>query len=268
MGIKTHLGKDLQEILRERRSLSVNVQGLLIPSSALQSRLNGFCHNLARYTGIKDYPLQFLGSAIGLSLGVRRLLVCTSHQVKDGVGSDVGVIVHDQSLLVSSSGFTKYSFSAGAQDDDSRDLCLLSFDDACNAHPVLSRKFFALREFDILSDEDSVLVFLAYGCPFQDQSYLTLRDDHIGTAVRSMTCEPYDEISDKSLGACKLTLPMDFNPNGLSGGPVFAVVLTREELQLKFAGVINRAGGGVIRFIKAKHVRALIDLEKRLSLDG
>ncbi len=53
---------------------------------------------------------------------------------------------------------------------------------------------------------------------------------------------------------------MDFDPNGLSGGPVFAAVQHGLEVVLKFAGIINRSGNGLIHFIKAKAVQNLLDL--------
>lgn len=57
-----------------------------------------------------------------------------------------------------------------------------------------------------------------------------------------------------------LTAKMDSDPNRLSGGAAFATVLEGEQIVLKFAGIINWAGGGIIHFIKAKTVQRLLDL--------
>lgn len=75
-----------------------------------------------------------------------------------------------------------------------------------------------------------------------------------------MVCTPGAQSTDVALGACIPVATTDFDPNGLSGGPVFATVFCRSELKLKFVGVINRAGGGTTRFIKAKEVRKLLNL--------
>jgi len=45
----------------------------------------------------------------------------------------------------------------------------------------------------------------------------------------------------------------------ISGGSVFAPVLEGNAIVLKFAGIINRPGGGIIHFIKAKSVQRLLD---------
>lgn len=55
---------------------------------------------------------------------------------------------------------------------------------------------------------------------------------------------------------------MDFDPNGLSGGPVFATILRNNEVVLKFAGIISRAGGGNIHFVKAMPIKNLLNLSE------
>ena len=61
-----------------------------------------------------------------------------------------------------------------------------------------------------------------------------------------MTCEPDKQPTDPALGRCKLVSKTDFDPNGISGGSVFAIVYHITIFILKFAGVINRSGNGLI----------------------
>lgn len=106
---------------------------------------------------------------------------------------------------------------------------------------------------------------MAYGCPFEDQKYNIVDDNRVGMVIRSMICEPIGQPSDQSLGRCKLKSPMDFNPNGLSGGPVFATVVQNSDIVLKFAGIINRSGNGYIHFIKGQAVLNLLELSFNLE---
>ena len=145
-------------------------------------------------------------------------------------------------------------------ESDAEDLCAFDFSTQVSENPVLAQRFFQINSDDILNDEDDIIAYLAYGCPFADQKYNIVDENHLGILIRSMTCEAFDQPTDSSLGCCRLLSPMDFDPNGLSGGPVFATVIQGSEIILKFAGVINRSGNGLIYFIKAKSVLNLLNL--------
>ncbi|MBY3386550.1 hypothetical protein [Rhizobium laguerreae] len=252
---------DELKILVERKiRTSIRVHGLLVPANSLQSRLHVFCQNLMRYTGIEAFPVQLKGSATGLNYRGNKFLVCTAHQLRDVREEDVGVLFLDENTYISSAGYTRYNASARQAESDAVDLCVFDFTRQAGVKTALGRRFFTLRSDDVLRDENEVLGYHAYGCPFGDQTYDVFDNNHIGTVIRSMTCDPEKATFDPALGSCRLLGAMDFDPNGLSGGAVFATVLQGEEIVLKFAGIINRAGGGIIHFIKAKSVQRLLDL--------
>ncbi|MBY3032439.1 hypothetical protein HF265_25715 [Rhizobium leguminosarum] len=165
----------------------------------------------------------------------------------------------DENTYISSAGYTRFNTSAKQTASDAVDLCAFDFSEQVEVKTSLGRRFFTLRNNDVLEDTEEVLGYHAYGCPFDDQNYDVLDNNHVGTVIRSMTCDLEKASSDPALGSCRLLGAMDFNPNGLSGGPVFATVLHGEEIVVKFAGIINRAGGGIIHFIKAKSVQRLLD---------
>jgi hypothetical protein len=239
---------DLVMLLRKRAALdtivgqsvltSIRVHDLFVPANALQTRLNKFAQNLVRYTYIEDYEVQLIGSATGLNYRGAKFLVCTAHQLKEVLGQDVGIIVPVKN----------------------EDLCAFDFTPQTVANEHLVDRFFRLNSHTVLNDHDEVVAYLAYGFPFSDQKYSIVDENHLGSVVRSMTCEPQSQPSDLALGLCKLISPMDFDPNGLSGGPVFATVQQNTDVVLKFAGIINRSGNGLIHFIKAKAVQNLLDM--------
>lgn len=251
---------DLNTLVGQKVWTSVKVHELFVPAVSLQSRLNKFGQNLVVFTHVDQYEVQLIGSATGLHYRGANFLVCTNHQVKDFSGLDVGIVVPEKSSYVSSAGFTRFRSTDTPQQGDAEDLCAFDFTPQTTSNQELAERFFRLRSNDFLNDEDNVVAYLAYGCPFIDQKYNIVDENHVGLVIRSMTCEPQNQPADPALALCRLLSPMEFDPNGLSGGPVFATVLKDHEITLKFAGIINRAGNGLIHFIKAKVVQKLLDL--------
>lgn len=251
---------DLQTLVGRNVWTSVKVHDLFIPANSLQSRLNKFAQSLVQFTGFEGYEVQLIGSATGLCYRGANFLVCTAHQLKEVSMQHVGIIVPGENRYISSAGHIGFRAPDGPQPDDAKDLCAFDFTPQMTSNKELVEHFFRLDPDDFMNDEDDVVAYLAYGCPFADQKYNIVDENHVGIVIRSMTCRPEDHPPDPALALCRSLAPMDFNPNGLSGGPVFATVLQGSEVVLKFAGIINRAGSGLIHFIKAKVVQSLLDL--------
>lgn len=256
---------DLDTLLGQRAQMSVEVHGLFIGAGALQSRLCKFGQNLVQFTHVAEYEVQLIGSATGLDYRGTKYLVCTAHQLKNTREQDVGVILPTKNHFVSSTGYTRFAPIVGPKEGDATDLCVFDFTLPTVANSELGQCFFRLGSNNILNEKDDVVAYLAYGCPFADQKYNIVDENHLGTVIRSMTCEPKDQPSDPALGLCKLMSPMDFDPNGMSGGPVFATVLQGLSMVLKFAGIINRSGNGLIYFIRASAVQNLLNLSVNLG---
>ncbi|MFN3970900.1 MAG: hypothetical protein ACK4L4_05925 [Gemmobacter sp.] len=260
LGVLLQRRSDLGTLVGQRVWTSIKVHGLFVPANALHSRLHRFCHNLARYTHISEFQIQLIGSATALQYKGNFFLVSTLHQLRNLPLNDVGILVRDRRSLITSSGYTRWDIPSIAVDSDATDLCAFNFSEQVDSLPSLKQGFFHFSEETIQSDEHEVTAYLAYGCPFEDQRYEIPDENHLGTVTRSITCEPLPDPSDDAIRRCKTMSEMNFDPNGLSGGPAFAINLQNLEFQLRFAGVINRAGNGIIHFIKASEVQRLLDL--------
>ncbi len=254
----------LDTLLGRKVMTSIEVEGVHIPANSLRSRLHSYGQPLVRFLRNSDFQFQLIGSATGLAYRGRNLLVSTAHQLTGIPENEVGVINVDRNSYISSAGFTGYTSTKGQNDGDGRDLAVFEFTEQAAQMVNLQRRFFALNADKMLDEGDDVVGYLAFGCPFADQNYDVYDNNQLDTVIRSMVCTPGAQLTDVALGSCTTVATMDFDPNGLSGGPVFATIFRRSELTLKFAGVINRAGGGVIHFIKAKEVRKLLDLSFEL----
>lgn len=251
---------DLNTLVGRKVSTSVKVHNIFVPANSLQSRLGKFGHNLLVFTHVDSYQVRLIGSATGLNYRGVNFLVCTNHQIGDTAEQDVGILLPRENSYISSSGYVRFQRAETVRESDSEDLCAFDFTSQMKTHQELNQRFFKLCADDFMNDTDEVVGYLAFGCPFVDQKYNVVDENHVGLVIRSMICEPQNQPFDSALGLCRLLSPMNFDPNGLSGGPVFATTLEGHELVLKFAGIINRSGSGLVYFIKANAVQKLLDL--------
>lgn len=59
---------------------------------------------------------------------------------------------------------------------------------------------------------------------------------------------------------------MDFDPDGMSGGGVFVVQLINGQPRAFLAGIITRAGAGIIHMVKSPYIGEFLD--RFLDLDA
>ena len=251
--------RELQTLLGQSVHASIKVHGIYIPSRELQKRLHEFTQHLVNYTHDETYQVQFIGSATGLAFQGRRVLVATQHQMKGCRPDDIGILRLTNMSYLSSAGVLAIKSPFAPYSSDANDLCAFDYTPATGDDTELARHFFQLDENSLLREGDKVIGFLAYGCPFDHQVYDIVDRNHVGLVIKSITCQPVKQSFDEKLGSCQALSDMDFDPNGLSGGPVFATVLLGHEFVLKFAGIINISGGGFVHFIKAGAVVTLLN---------
>ncbi|MQT13025.1 hypothetical protein [Segnochrobactrum spirostomi] len=259
---------DLERALREsvlsshiadsKAAIGINVNGSAIPLNILISKIHAFGHCLTYYTGDPVYEIQLIGSATGISYQKNQFIIATKHQIKGFPPSDVGIVLPEGQVHVSSSGYTMFSDNLHPSGSDACDLISFDFNVQSSIYSGLLNRFFQLNQKNSLDDEENVLLYIVYGCAFVDQNYDVCDGRRVDTVIRSMICQPSANVSDIALGTCRTRAPMNFDPNGLSGGPVFAAVLDDGGVALKFAGVVNRAGNGIIHFIRSRFIINLL----------
>jgi|GEM_PF-1330296 len=250
--------REMKTIIGQRAWTSIKLGQVYLSPREIEPALSRFGQNLARYTHDERYEIQLIGSATGLSFGDNKYLFATHHQVTNLDPSDIGVIDHDSNSIISSAGF---SFFPEKSDSDAQDFCAFDFSSQSISHSHLSKRFFDLTKNPCISDEDNIIIYLAYGCAFAEQRYEVDEKNSVANVIRSMLCKPDGTPNDPALRRAKLYENLEFDPDGISGGPVFAICLEHTEPVLKFAGIINRAGEQIIHFIKA---HLIFDLLKKI----
>jgi hypothetical protein len=244
---------------------SIWVNRVLIPAASLQNCLNRFVSNLAVWTEYPNYKIRLMGSATGIAYRSFKYLIHTRHQIRNIEPEKCGIILPPREAYLSAAGYYYLFGSDQSGDDDKYDLIAHHFTDQANKIAGLSGRFFELSADCALEEHEHIVAYLAYGYPSADQRY-EVDDENLSGLVkrvdlvsRSITCDPEQTDYTSPLGKCRLRSQEQFNMDGLSGGPVFASIASGGNMKVKFAGIVNRAGNGIIHFIKAKIIQNLLD---------
>ncbi len=221
---------------------SVRVGSLLVPAGSLESHLGKFASPLTVWTHDEVHKISLLGSSIGLIHSGKPMLVCSKHQLRDCELKDVGVLLEDGSSLITSSGSRTFNKGEHTQVSDAYDVAAFNFLEPASKYPVLSKNFFKFEQVPPDTPNSNIFAFIVAGFPFEDQKYELEDKNHLGTVLRILIAEPDSQPSDPALVKLKFIQALDFDPDGLSGGPAFVVQLVRGEPRVFLGGMIVRSG--------------------------
>jgi hypothetical protein len=227
------------------------VGSLLVPARSLERHLGGFANSLTVWTHDELYKISLRGSAIGLIYCGKPLLVCSKHQLQDCELSDVGLMLPDGSNLVTSSGSREFKTCEQTQESDAFDVVAFNFSEPYSDFPLLRRSFFSFDSVPPDTHNSSILAFVLAGFPSRDQKYELEDKNHLGNVRRVLVAEPDGQPSDPSLLRLRFVETLDFDPDGLSGGPAFVVQIVGGEAKVFLGGMIVRAGASHCHILKS-----------------
>jgi hypothetical protein len=225
---------------------SVNFNGVLIPPSGLDIVLSKYVECLVVWNNHDTYLVSLVGSGIPIKFKGKYFIVCSKHQLRDRVLEDVSLLSRDGKKCFSSGGVRHFE---GPNEYEYRDLVAFDFSDPCAEHPELRDRFYNLvfRPNDVMSDQ--FMVAVASGFAFDDQNYDLEENNHLGLVKRKLACRLDGRSSDPSIYRLETVQTLNFNPDGMSGGSVFAIQKQDNELVAFLAGMIVRAGPNHIHFV-------------------
>jgi hypothetical protein len=243
---------------RSRRSIldriigtSVSFNGLLIPPSALIAALSRYVDNLFVWNDHKTYKLSLVGSAVPIRFSGRYFLLCTNHQLQGRQLENVSLLGRDGQNIVTSSGVRHFNDEGSPH---YLDLAAFEFTEPCEAHPDLKERFFDLREMPPETRNTDIVVAVVAGFPSKDQKYELEEKNHIGKFKRIIVCQPDPSSYDPALLCLRTNEPLDFNPDGMSGGSAFVVQVVDGEFRAYFAGLVVTGGQDRFHIIKVGHI--------------
>lgn len=221
---------------------SAIVGSLVVPAKSLESHLGGFASQLTVWTHDDVYKISILGSATGLIHRGRSMLVCSMHQLNDVELSDVCIMLSDGSHVVTSSGSRTFRTGEYTRESDAYDVAAFDFTKPAEEFPELTNPFF---RFDLVPPDapnTNIMAFIVAGYPSADQKYELDEKNHLGIVRRVLVALPDDQPTDHALLKLQFVHELDFDPDGLSGGPAFVVQVVHGECRVYLSGIVLRAG--------------------------
>jgi hypothetical protein len=248
-------GQPTKSILERIVGTSVSLNGLLIPASTLASTLSRYVDNLVIWNDHQTYTVSLVGSAVPIRFLGHYFLLCTNHQLRGCRMEDVSLLGRNGKHLVSSSGVRHF-------DDESnphyRDLAAFEFTEACKAHPDLKERFFDFREVPPTALNTDIVCAVVAGFPSKDQKYELEEKNHIGRLKRIVLCELEQATYDPALLCLRSNSPLEFDPDGMSGGSAFVVQVVGGEFRAYFAGVVVTGGRDRFHIIKVGDIKRFL----------
>lgn len=234
----------------------IKFNDLIIPGRLVESALSRHVFNLIVNNKYDDFKCYLAGSATAIRYAGREVLLATQHQISDVELSRVGMLTDSGSHIITSGGARGYN---SRSDTDAHDIIAFDFTEPCKARPELKRRFFALRDVPPDVPNTHVAAVLLSGCPFSDQVYEIHENNHLGLARRNFVCRPHSQPSDDALLSVQALRPLEINPDGMSGGSAFTILLENEKPKAYFSGLIVRGGNGIFYILKVGYIKAFLD---------
>ena len=243
-----------QLLLQNLCDQSLYVGNVLVGARQAESLLGKFAVQIFVWADDPNCEVFLRGSGCALKFNDRYYVVCTKHQLLDVSLEKVGLFVGNRRLLVTSSGAKFYTNSHSGSETDQRDVIAFDFTDPCAEFPELRPLFFDFRNPPPDCSNTEIIAFVSAGFPFAEQNFDVYENKHIGSLKRIVVSQPYEQPSDESLLKAKTVVSMSFNPDGLSGGPLFSIVNKFGDPRAHYAGMMVRANQDYIYFLKSGYI--------------
>jgi len=244
---------------------TVQLNGLLIPVKAMERTLSCYTQPLVIWNHDDTYSCGLIGSCIGIHYRNRYLLLCTRHQLKILGGrsyEDVGLLDKDGHSFCSAAGIRHYRDDIN--DVDLNDLNVFDFTEPCKDREHMKDRFFNLHGLPPKVPSNQVVGFVVSGYPSSKQNYgLTEETKQLGFARAQITCSlaPYEDQLKTDPTVLKLLSlsPLNFDPDGMSGGAAFVIQLVNGIGHAHLAGMVVRAGSNNFYILTIGYILKFID---------
>ncbi len=170
------------------------------------------------------------------------MLVCSRHQIQGCELRDVGLRRPDGNDFVMSSESWTSRKGTHTQDSDAYDIVAFDFSKPVTDNLIPGESFFKFEQVPADTFNSNILAFIVAGYPSGKQKYELYDKNHLGTFRYILTAQPDGQPEDQALLKLKFIQDLDFDPDGLSGGPAFVVQRVGSEPRVFLGGMIIRSG--------------------------
>lgn len=242
------------------RKMAVDHNGLIVPGRLVEDMFSTYCVPLGFWTGDAQWPVCIPGSATLIKYRGRYFMACTRHQLAAlGSSEDICILLDagpGQTRCITSSG--TISFDDKMNDGDHNDIALFDFTEPAMAEPDLKPIFLDFRgqHHDVPSEE--VIGLIAYGYPFEGRD-IDYEGGNLALLKQKVVCRYHGQGADDAVHIIRPRVPLTFSPDGMSGGPAFAIVVENYAFSIHLAGINVRGSKELIRVVKAGAIQMMMD---------
>ena len=244
-----------RSVLSRLVGTSVGLNGVMIPAALLPTVLGRYVDNLFIYNDHDVFKVSLVGSAVPIKYSGRYFLLCTNHQLRGQKLENVSLMSRDGQKLITSSGVRHF---ANEESCHYLDLGAFEFSESCEAHPELKERFFELQRIPPDAPSADIIFAVVAGFPAKEQKYEIEDKNHIGKFKRIITCGLDSSSYDPALLCLRTNEPLDFDPDGMSGGSAFVVQRVGREFHAFFAGIVVTAGSDRFHIIKVGFIERFL----------
>ncbi|WP_155272900.1 MULTISPECIES: hypothetical protein [Agrobacterium] len=235
----------------------------IVTVNGVEVRLKDLVKTLSRYTTavvvVNDddiYRVSLRGSGTLLHRDGSFYLACCYHQVRDCDLRNVGIFHGDEAVVVTSN---TVLYSEKSSDSDFHDLMLFDFTETVKRNPNLKHKFFNFKKIAPKGPLQYTAFLQVSGYVSQYQEYDLGERNHLGLARSNIICRLNRSSNDHSLLVISpAEKPLDYDPDGLSGGAAFTVQFVDGKANVFFAGIVTRAGKRDIHILKSGYILSMM----------
>ncbi len=258
-GVDVFVKLPSRTLLNAQLDLAVKLGNVLVPARSLQSVLGQYCQHLFVWTHDDTFKIQITGSSIPLLFKGRYFVLCSKHQLEGVNPQDVCIMFPDGSIAVTCSGYREFKAQTTSEGTDAYDIVAFEFTDPCDEHTHLKSLFFDFTQVPPDVPSDHVLALVVVGYASADQDYNVEHENHLGSVKRNITASLEGQPDDSCLFRAKYIVPLDVDPDGLSGSPVFVVQKSEENGQIGYlAGMVLRSSREKFYFLKSGFIEAFL----------
>lgn len=274
----------------------VNYNNILVPINSVPNITHQYCNQLYFVNPNENrdgyyylpngevYPFSIGGSMTGIEYKGRKLFIFSRHQVSERFENLEDICVGFNVRGIDRAGRSRrgifyaeadsYFFYKDERSDQS-DVFICDFTNILskyisNTYITIRHKFFHISNENIVNDFDNANFCIAHGYPYE-----YLKDDGNHKVDINAWCNPIEEERANPIGSCEIIYKSDFDADGVSGGPVFAITNMQNGCgygRLKFAGIIIKGDWKYNRkrleYIKADALRDIVEYSVECPVSG
>ena len=247
---------DLGTIIGSKIQTSAKINGLWVPANQFGAVLQRFTEPALFYNpDFPDYDLSLVGTLTKIKKGEKFFCLVSAHQAESFEMQQLCLPANETGNFTSSNA-CHYTASP-MFGEEKFDLRLYDF-----SEPVAFQSLSKLGWFDVTEEtgqrfRSEVKIHVAIGHPFETT---TLQYD-----PKHLVAQPCEVMGKGTVstirGRCAFQLlqPLEFDPDGFSGSPVFGIFVEGDKVFVEFEGIVTNASKSVFNYVHREIIDKYID---------